>query len=91
MSFNSTKMIQKTITPKDKIVNLSFEIPKNYVGKALKVSINFEDENDQIESSLSKEEFTKWIKIAEESLTMSLEKFNEKWEEKKLKIQNNLR
>ncbi|MFZ0598906.1 MAG: hypothetical protein WAM46_18110 [Flavobacterium sp.] len=47
-------MIQKTITPKDKIVNLSFEIPKNYVGKALKVSINFEDENDQIENSYLK-------------------------------------
>lgn len=83
-------MIQKTITPKDKIVNLSFEIPKNYIGKALKVSINFEDENDQIESSLSKEEFAKWIEIAEKSPTMSLEKFNEKWEEKKLKIQNNI-
>ncbi|TPG44529.1 hypothetical protein [Flavobacterium pectinovorum] len=84
-------MIQKTITPKDKIVNLSFEIPKNYVGKALKVSIDFEDENDQIESSLSPEEFAKWIEIAEKSPTMSLEKFNEKWEEKKLKIQNNIR
>lgn len=84
-------MIQKTITPKDKIVNLSFEIPKNYIGKALKVSIDFEDDNDQIESSLSKEEFVKWIEIAEKSPTMSLEMFNEKWEEKKLKIQNNIR
>lgn len=50
------KMIQKTITPKDKIVNLSFEIPKNYVGKALKVSIDFENESDQIESNLSKKD-----------------------------------
>jgi hypothetical protein len=84
-------MIQKTIIPKDKIVNLSFEIPKNYVGKSLKVSIDFEDETDQIESNLSKEEFVKWIENAEKSPTMSLEKFNEKWEEKKLKIQNNIR
>ncbi|MBE8724973.1 hypothetical protein [Flavobacterium hungaricum] len=84
-------MIQKTITPKDKIVNLSFEIPKNYVGKALKVSIDFEDENDQIESNLSEEDLLKWITNAEKSPTMSLEKFNEKWEEKKLKIQNNIR
>lgn len=84
-------MIQKTITPKDKIVTLSFEIPKNYVGKSLKVSIDFEDETDQIESNLSKEEFAKWIEIAEKSPTMSLEKFNKKWEEKKLKIQNNIR
>ncbi|MFD2942525.1 hypothetical protein [Flavobacterium notoginsengisoli] len=84
-------MIQKTITPKDKIVNLSFEIPKNYVGKSLKVSIDFENEVDQIESDLSKEDFVKWIENAEKSKTMSLEKFNEKWEEKKLKIQNNIR
>jgi|GEM_PF-6781848 len=84
-------MIQKTITPQDKIVNLSFEIPKNYVGKALKISIDFEDENDQIENNLSKEDFFKWIKNAENSPTMSLEKFNEKWEEKMLKIQNNIR
>lgn len=84
-------MIQKTITPKDKIVNLSFEIPKNYVGKLLKVSIDFENEVDQIESNLSKEDFVKWIENAEKSKTMSLEKFNEKWEEKKLKIQNNIR
>ncbi|MNX88855.1 hypothetical protein D3C86_1208440 [compost metagenome] len=84
-------MIQKTITPKDKIVNLSFEIPKNYVGKSLKVSIDFENEVDQIESNLSKEDFVRWIENAEKSKTMSLEKFNEKWEEKKLKIQNNIR
>ncbi|WP_343705159.1 hypothetical protein [Flavobacterium sp.] len=84
-------MIQKTITPKDKIVNLSFEIPKNYVGKSLKVSIDFENEVDQIENNLSKEDFVKWIENAEKSKTMSLEKFNEKWEEKKLKIQNNIR
>ncbi|MWB96613.1 hypothetical protein GON26_19800 [Flavobacterium sp. GA093] len=84
-------MIQKTITPKDKIVNLTFEIPKNYVGKALKVSIDFEDESIQNEIKLSKEDFLKWVKNAEKSPTMSLETFNEKWEEKKLKIQNNIR
>ncbi|OXB02812.1 hypothetical protein [Flavobacterium pectinovorum] len=84
-------MIQKTITPKDKIVNLSFEIPKNYIGKVLKVSIDFENETDQIENNLSKEDFAEWIKTAENTSTMSLEKFNERWEEKKLKIQNNIR
>ncbi|WP_165608759.1 hypothetical protein [Flavobacterium johnsoniae] len=34
-------MIQKTITPKDKIANLSFEIPKNYVGKALEEIVDY--------------------------------------------------
>lgn len=84
-------MIRKTITPKDNIIDLSFEIPKNNVGKQLKVSIDFENEMDQIESNLSKEDFVKWIKTAEQSPTMSLEQFNQKWEEKKLKIQNNIR
>lgn len=84
-------MIHKTITPKDKIVNLSFEIPKNYIGKSLKVSIDFDNEIDQITHDLSKEDFVKWVENAEKSPTMSLEKFNEKWEEKKLKIQNNIR
>lgn len=84
-------MIRKTITPKDKIVNLSFEIPKNYIGKSLKVSIDFDNEIDQIEHDLSKEDFVKWVESAEKSPTISLEKFNERWEEKKLKIQNNIR
>ncbi|MBS7255052.1 hypothetical protein [Flavobacterium branchiicola] len=83
-------MIQKTITPKDKIVNLSIEIPKKYIGKSLKVSIDFNNEVDQIKHDLSKEDFVKWVENAEKSPTMSLEKFNEKWEEKKLKIQNNI-
>ncbi|WP_337968023.1 hypothetical protein [uncultured Flavobacterium sp.] len=45
-----------------------------------------EDESDQIGKDLSEEEFTHWIEIAEKSSTMSLETFNKKWEEKKLKI-----
>ncbi|WP_166921527.1 hypothetical protein [Flavobacterium poyangense] len=83
-------MIRKTITPKDNIIDLYLEIPKNSAGNSLKASINFEKEIDQIESNLSKEDFVKWIKNAEKSSTMSLEQFNEKWEEKKLKIQNSI-
>ncbi|MDR7369670.1 hypothetical protein [Flavobacterium aquidurense] len=45
-----------------------------------------EDESEQIGRDLSEEEFTRWIEIAEKSPTMSLEMFNKKWEEKKLKI-----
>ncbi|TDW50087.1 hypothetical protein EV144_102521 [Flavobacterium sp. 270] len=84
-------MIRKTITPKNNIIDLSYEIPNNQIGKSLKVSIDFENEMDQIESNLSKEDFVKWIKTAEQSPTMSLEQFNQKWEEKKLKILNNIR
>ncbi|PWK02590.1 hypothetical protein BC749_101658 [Flavobacterium araucananum] len=40
----------------------------------------------KIYNKLSKQDFLKWIEIAEKSPTMSLEKFNEKWEEKKLEI-----
>lgn len=41
---------------------------------------------EKMKSSLSKEDLNKWIKFAEKCPTISLEKFNEKWEEKKLKI-----
>ncbi len=71
-------MIEQTLTPKNNIVNLSFEIPKNLVGKPLKVSIDFEKEDD--EQQMTQEEFLQWIDEAEKAPTMSLETFNEKWE-----------
>jgi len=77
-------MIEQTLTPKDTIVNLSFEIPKNLVGKPLKVFIDFEKEDD--EQQMTQEDFLKWIDEAEKSPTMSLETFNGKWEKKKLEI-----
>ena len=70
-------MIEKTVTPKDTIVNLSFEVPKNLVGKPLKVFIDFEKEDE--EQQMTQEEFLQWIDDAEKSPTMSLETFNEKW------------
>jgi hypothetical protein len=72
-------MIEQTLTPKNNIVNLSFEIPNNLVGKSLKVSIDFEKE-DEDEQQMTQEEFLQWIDEAEKSPTMSLETFNEKWE-----------
>ncbi|WP_310559375.1 hypothetical protein [Flavobacterium sp.] len=71
-------MIEQTVTPKNNIVNLSFEIPNNLVGKPLKVFIDFENDND--EQEMTQEEFLQWIDEAEKSPTMSLETFNEKWE-----------
>lgn len=71
-------MIEQTLTPKDKIVNLTFEIPKNLVGKPLKVFIDFEKDDE--EQRMSQEEFLEWIDEAEKSPTMSLDTFNEKWE-----------
>lgn len=71
-------MIEQTVTPKDTIVNLSFEVPKNLVGKPLKVFIDFEKEDE--EQQITQEEFLQWIDDAEKSPTMSLETFNEKWE-----------
>ncbi|KQB38746.1 hypothetical protein [Flavobacterium aquidurense] len=41
-----------------------------------------EKKNNPNNSKLSKKDFLKWIKTAEKSPTMYLEKFNEKWEEK---------
>lgn len=82
-------MIEQTLTPKDNIVNLTFEIPKNLVGKPLKVFIDFE--KDDQEQEMTQEEFMKWIDEAEKSPTMSLETCNKKWEQKKLEILNSIR
>jgi hypothetical protein len=71
-------LIEQTVTPKDNIVNLTFEIPKNLVGKPLKVFIDFEKDDE--EQQMTQEEFLQWIDEREKSPTMSLETFNEKWE-----------
>jgi hypothetical protein len=71
-------MIQKTLTPKDTNVNLTFKIPKKLVGKKLKVYIDFE--KDDFEKEMTQKEFLKMIDDAEKSPTMSLETFNERWE-----------
>ena len=77
-------MIQKTLTPKDTNVNLTFKIPKKLVGKKLKVYIDFE--KDDFEKEMTQKEFLKMIDDAEKSPTMSLETFNERWEKKKHEI-----
>lgn len=77
-------MIEQTLTPKDNIVNLTFEIPRHLVGKPLKIFIDFEKEDE--EQQMTHEEFLKWIDEAEKAPTMSLETFNEKWEKKKSEI-----
>lgn len=45
-----------------------------------------EKKNNPNNGKLSKKDFLKWIQTAEKSRTMSLEKFNERWEEKKSEI-----
>ncbi len=77
-------MIQKTLTPKDTNVSLTFKIPKKLVGKKLKVYIDFE--KDDFEKEMTQKEFLKMIDDAEKSPTMSLETFNERWEKKKQEI-----
>ena len=77
-------MIQKTLTPKDTNVNLTFKIPKRLVGKKLKVYIDFE--KDDFEKEMTQKEFLKMIDDAEKSPTMSLETFNDRWEKKKQEI-----
>jgi hypothetical protein len=80
-------MIQQTITPKDKTVNLSFDIPKKYIGKSLKIYIDYEKEDENpFEKQMTQEEFAQWIDDAEKSPSMTLEEFNKKWDKKKQQI-----
>jgi hypothetical protein len=41
--------MEQTLTPNDTIVNLAFKIPKNLVGKKLKVYIDFEKKTFSIQ------------------------------------------
>jgi hypothetical protein len=84
-------MIEQTLTPKNNIVDLSFEIPNNLVGKSLKVSIDFEKDDDNNEKQMTQEEFLQWIDEAEKAPTMSLETCNEKWEKKRQEILSRIR
>lgn len=84
-------MKEQTLTPKNNIVNLSFEIPNNLVGKPLKVFIDFEKDDDDNEKQMTQEEFLQWIDEAEKAPTMSLETFNEKWKKKEMEILNRIR
>lgn len=74
-------MIQQTLTPQNNVVNLSFEIPKDLIGKSLKFNIEYEKEEDNpLEKQMTQKEFVQWIEDAEKSPTMTLEEFNKKWE-----------
>jgi hypothetical protein len=80
-------MIQQTITPKEKTVNLSFDIPKKYIGKSLKIYIEYEkDEKKSFEKQMTQEQFMQWIEDAEKSPNMTLEEFNKRWDKKKQQI-----
>jgi hypothetical protein len=80
-------MIQQTITPKNNIVNLSFEIPKNLIGKSLKFNIEYEKEDDNpFDKQMTQEQFVQMIEDAEKSPSMTLEEFNKRWEKKRQQI-----
>lgn len=82
-------MIQQILTPQNNIVNLSFEIPKNLIGQSLKFNIEFEKEDENpFEKQMTQEQFIKMIEDAENSTSLTLEEFNEKWEKKRQQILN---
>lgn len=84
-------MIEQTLTPKDKTINLSFEIPEKYIGKSLKIYIDYENEEDaEMEKEMSPGEFEQWIENAEDSTNMSLEVFTKKWEQKKAQLKSHI-
>ena len=80
-------MIQQTLTPQNNIVNLSFEIPKNLIGKSLKFNIEYEKEDENpFNKQMTQEQFIQMIEDAENSPSMTLEEFNKRWEIKRQQI-----
>lgn len=82
-------MIQQTLTPENNIVNLTFEIPKNLVGQPLRFNIEYEKEdNNPFEKQMTQEQFVQMIEDSEKSQSMTLDKFNKRWEQKRQQILN---
>ena len=84
-----TIMIEQTLIPKDKTINVSFEIPKKFIGKSLKIYIDYEKEEDAaVQKEMTSGEFEQWIENAEDSPNMTLEVFTKKWEQKKAQLKS---
>lgn len=80
-------MIQQKVIPNNKVVNLTFEIPDKFVGKSLKVFIDFEKDED---IPMTENQFEQWIDNAEKSENMTLETFAERWEMKKKQLKSHI-
>lgn len=80
-------MIQQKVIPNNKVVNLTFEIPDKFVGKSLKVFIDFEKDED---NPMTENQFEEWIDNAEKSENMTLETFAERWEKKKKQLKSHI-
>lgn len=63
-------------------------IPITQWEKILKKYKGVEKEVEEPIAKMSQEEFLQWIANAEKSPSMSLETFNEKWEQKKQQLQS---
>ncbi|TAE37416.1 MAG: hypothetical protein EAY66_05880 [Sphingobacteriales bacterium] len=87
-------MIHKTIIPQQCTLDVSFTLPKTYVGKEIEL-VAFIKQNGLNEqatqktspalmgSPLSNQEFLNWVQQAENTNTISLQEAKDKWAIKK--------
>lgn len=91
-------MIQKTIIPTKKNVQISLVVPENFIGEEIEVVAYLKNKEIPFDSSdptlfsvkgkaLSNTEFKNWIKQAESLPTVSLAEIENKWTSKRIQLQ----
>ena len=84
-------MIHKVIVPEHRSINVTLDIPQDYIGKEIEIvafikNEGFEKTNKPERLSpvlkgprMTNEEFVDWIREAENSPTMSFDEMKERW------------
>ncbi len=92
-------MIHKVIVPDSSSINVTLDIPKDYIGKEIEIIAFIKKDGLKTKPlsptlkgpKLTIDEFQDWIKAAEDSPTMSLDEAKQKWEVKKQAILNRMK
>ena len=91
-------MIHKIIVPEGLSVNVTFDVPQDYIGKEMEIIAFIKNEglekgvhSEYLSPALKGEpmtieEFQDWIADAEKSPTISFDEMKERWEIKKKEI-----
>ena len=84
-------MIHKVIVPEKRTINITLDVPQDYIGKEIEIVAFIKNEGlkentktERIPHTLkgprmTNEEFTDWIRDAENSPTISLEEAKQRW------------
>lgn len=84
-------MIHKIVTPANQTLNISLDVPVNYIGKEVEIIAFIKNENAFSSPSISgecltNEGFNQWISSAEKMKTYSMKDATKQWGKQKKKL-----